>query len=206
MSHRRFACRLGRVARDESPPCATTTMSHDYDHPRDPTDNSPRPTRIERRAEAEAYASLAEQLARSRAGEFPDPPFTRLLRDEVMSARRLAKGARPRQIRRLAQLLAQEGPVSAFREALDKDSPTHRATRAREHIVEAWRTRLVGEGDTALSEFVVEHPTADRQHLRQLLRQAQRSPPDARSKRAATTLLREIRLFAVASDAAAHED
>ena len=40
------------------------------------------------------------------------------------------------------------------------------------HKVETWRARLLEDGDVALGELLTEHPTADRQHLRQLVRNA----------------------------------
>ena len=40
------------------------------------------------------------------------------------------------------------------------------------HKLEEWRDRLVSEGDKALEELINEAPNTDRQHLRQLTRQA----------------------------------
>ncbi len=42
------------------------------------------------------------------------------------------------------------------------------------HIVERWRERLLAEGNEALSELLDDYPHADRQHLRQLVRNAQK--------------------------------
>jgi len=55
------------------------------------------------------------------------------------------------------------------------------------HLLEKWRDRLALEGDSALSEFVEQYPTADRQHLRQLQRKAKQElerekPPAAARK------------------------
>ena len=40
------------------------------------------------------------------------------------------------------------------------------------HNLENWRDRLLSEGDKALEELLNETPNADRQHLRQLVRQS----------------------------------
>jgi ribosome-associated protein len=42
------------------------------------------------------------------------------------------------------------------------------------HIVERWRDRLIAGGNNALTEFLNEQPDADRQQLRQLLRNIQK--------------------------------
>lgn len=43
---------------------------------------------------------------------------------------------------------------------------------ARGHALERWRDRLLSGGEEDLQAFVVEHPTADRQQLRSLVRAA----------------------------------
>jgi ribosome-associated protein len=40
------------------------------------------------------------------------------------------------------------------------------------HRLEKWRDRLLSEGDKALDALLIEAPNADRQHLRQLIRQS----------------------------------
>ena len=40
------------------------------------------------------------------------------------------------------------------------------------HNLEKWRDRLLEEGDKALEDLLIEAPNADRQHLRQLVRQS----------------------------------
>jgi len=62
--------------------------------------------------------------------------------------------------------------LDAIRAALEHDREyAHRETAAL-HRVEQWRERLIGEGDAALTELLQEFPSADRQHLRQLARNA----------------------------------
>ena len=66
------------------------------------------------------------------------------------------------------------------------------------HIVERWRDRLIAEGNAALTELLDEQPHADRQLLRQLLRNAQKEaeadkPP--RSSRLLYRYLKEIFQF-----------
>lgn len=163
----------------------------------DPTEEldeaPPRRSRSRLREEAAAFTELAEQLVRGKRVELPSPPFDAEIQDALLEARRLAKSARSRQIRRLAQLLRVAAPITELRDALDGHSLAAAAEQASERANEAWRARLLEEGDAALTELLRTHPGADRSRLRQLMRQAKRSPPDARSKRAATALLRLIR-------------
>jgi ribosome-associated protein len=161
-------------------------------------DEPAKPTRTDRRKLAEAFSSLAESLAKG-PDVLPAPPFDDVLTRAVMDARTLTKSARARQIRRLAKLLQAAAPLEDFRAALAGRTEEAVAKREQERINERWRTRLLEEGDAALAEFIELHPSADRSHLRKLARQARRTPADARSKKAATSLFREIRaLFELA--------
>lgn len=151
-----------------------------------------RPSRSRVRSEAVAYTQLAEQLVRGKRTELPMPPFDEDMLDALLESRRLTKKARSRQIRKFAQLLRGAGPIEQLREALE-GRKAQAAEQQREQANETWRARLLGEGDPALTELIGEYPEADRKRLRQLMRQARRTPPDARSKRASTALLRLIR-------------
>lgn len=162
-------------------------------------------TREEKRTIAAAYSQLAEELAKGVPAELPNPPFEGALRDAVLDARRFLKSAKQRQIRRVAQLLREAGSVEEIRAALEGRTPELLAARVQEGINERWRSRLLEEGDEALAEFIASYPRADRSGLRQLMRQGSRTPPDARSKKAATKLLREIRAVRAAAEAASDE-
>ena len=155
------------------------------------------------RDQAREYLDLAEALTKGKYTHLPNPPFDETLRKAVADAQRFEKNARSRQIRRVAQLLRElDGAFSDLQDALEGRTPAQRAQQALERRCEDWRTRLIGDGDPALAEFCDAHPGGDRQRIRQLARQARRTPPDARSKRAATALIREIRplIFAAAAE------
>jgi ribosome-associated protein len=139
-----------------------------------------------------AYAELAEQLAKGKHAALPDPPFDATIREAIADSKRLVKSARSRQVRRVAQLLRGTGSIEQLREALDGRTPEIAEQQARAQASEAWRTRLLAEADAALSEFTAQYPDADRQQLRQLIRQASRTPPDLRSRKAATALFRAV--------------
>lgn len=166
------------------------------------------PSRTRLRDQAAAYLELAEQLAKGKHGKLVDPPFDATLREAIADAQRFTKTARVRQIRRVAQLMREVGPIEELHAALAGKTAESRAKQEREQLSEAWRARLLEQGDVALAELMAAHPSADRQQLRQLIRQASRTPPDARSKRAATSLLRAVRglLEAVQEPSELHDE
>src|SRR3546814_12176571 len=60
--------------------------------------------------------------------------------------------------------------LDAIRDALDAGGESARQETALLHRAERWRERLLEEGDAALAELIEAHPSADRQQLRQLVR------------------------------------
>lgn len=61
------------------------------------------------------------------------------------------------------------------------------------HRLEAWRDRLIDEGDPAVEAFVADYPDADRQALRQLIRNAQRERERSKPPASARKLFKLIR-------------
>jgi ribosome-associated protein len=98
-----------------------------------------------------------------------------------------------RHYKRIANCLARENtePLHDLLAARDQKA---REASTRHHQLERWRSRLIEEGDAALTEFLDANPDADRQQLRTLVRAAQRDTergkPDAPRK--LFRLLREV--------------
>ncbi|MEO6064423.1 MAG: ribosome biogenesis factor YjgA, partial [Lysobacterales bacterium] len=102
------------------------------------------------------------------------------------------------------QMRRYEEDLPHWRAALDADTSASRQSTARMHRVEAWRDRLLREGDVALGDLLAQHPGADRQHLRTLLRQAQSEHARGKPPATARLLFRALReLLAPGADAPA---
>lgn len=61
------------------------------------------------------------------------------------------------------------------------------------HKLERWRDRLINEGNDALQEYISENPTADVQHLRQLVRNAQKELKQEKPPASARKLFKYLR-------------
>ena len=66
------------------------------------------------------------------------------------------------------------------------------------HRVETWRERLLDGGDAALAELLDEYPQADRQQLRQLVRNSLEERKRNKPPRAFRELYRALRELIVA--------
>jgi len=133
------------------------------------------PSRSQLRREALAVFELAERLMEQNDAELVRLPLDDELRELVRESQRISQQiARKRQTQFLAKNLRREDDavLDAIRHALDHAKADSRRDTAVLHRIEAWRDRLIDEGDAALAELVASHPAADRQHLRQLARNA----------------------------------
>jgi len=61
------------------------------------------------------------------------------------------------------------------------------------HELETWRDRLISEGDSAIEVFLEQYTDADRQHLRQLVRQAGKEIAQNKPPKSSRALFRYIK-------------
>ncbi|GHH59552.1 ribosome biogenesis factor YjgA [[Pseudomonas] boreopolis] len=159
-------------------------------------------SRGQKRREALEVLALGEKLVALTPAQLARLPIPEDLLPHIAEAKRITSHiAHKRQLAYLAKQMRREDDevLEAIRDALDANSETSRREVAVMHRIEAWRERLIEEGDAALAALLDECPAADRQHLRQLVRnaaeeRARNKPP--RAFREIYQVLRELMLVA----------
>jgi ribosome-associated protein len=151
-------------------------------------------SRSQLRREALAVLDLAHALmdAPLRAIEAldVDPDLKALVHE---SRRVTQQVARKRQTQFLAkQLRKDDEAIATIRRAFETSDEDRRRETARLHRLEHWRARLVEEGDPALEALVETCPQADRQALRQLIRQARAEAAAGKPPAAARRIFRML--------------
>ncbi len=132
-------------------------------------------SRSQNRREALEVLALGEKLVDLTPAQLARLPIPEGLLEHIEYTKRITShGARKRQLAFLAKQMRREEDetLEAIRDAMDANSETSRREVAIMHRIERWRERLLAEGDAALSELLDEHPEADRQELRTLVRNA----------------------------------
>jgi ribosome-associated protein len=131
-------------------------------------------SKSEHKRGAQEIHRLAEALVDLKASDYAKAPLDEDMRAHVDLARRIdAQIARKRQILFVAkQLRKRSDDLAPLFLAIDKPKSEQKKETARMHRLERWRDRMLEEGDDALSEYLKEHPNADRQALRSLIRSA----------------------------------
>ena len=163
------------------------------------------PSRSEQRRQALGVLELAEKLASLTPTQLSKLPIPDDLLPHLEQTRKItAHIARKRQLAFLAKQMRREDDetLDAIRDALDEDGVAARREVALMHRVETWRERLLEEGDVALGQLLDEHPAADRQHLRQLVRSTLAERKRNKPPRAFRELFRELKALLAGGAAA----
>ncbi len=150
-------------------------------------------SKSQRKREATAAQELGRKLLELdidalRSIELPDNLLAAL-----EEARRIKKhGALKRQLQFIGKIMRKLDlePVEA---AYNQLSNHYQQDIRQFHHIEKWRDRLLAEGDTALGALLEEAPQADRQHLRQLIRQSKKESQANKPPKSAREIFRYLR-------------
>ena len=169
------------------------------------------PSRSQNRRDALDVLALGETLTALSAAQLARLPIPEELLPHIRETQRMTShGARKRQHAFLAkQMRRQDDEVlDAIRDALSKDGDAGKRETAALHRAETVRDGLMGDdGDIAMTELLAAHPGADRQKLRQLVRNAHEERKRNKPPRAYRELFREVReLLATDGDDVADTD
>lgn len=143
-------------------------------------------SKSEIKRDAEELKKLGSKLVELTQTNLDKIQLDETLLDAINLARRSRLEAKRRQLQFIGKLLrsATEEEINHIRESLDKIENKHNQQQAMLHKLELLRDELVEQGDDALAKLLNDHPEADRQHLRNLIRSAQKEkaqnkPPKA---------------------------
>ncbi|WP_448673656.1 ribosome biogenesis factor YjgA [Pseudoxanthomonas mexicana] len=161
------------------------------------------PSRTQQRIEALEIRGLAEKLVALPASQLARLPIPEELMPHIVETQRITSHiAHKRQLQFLAKQMRREEDevLEAIRDAMDEGGEAARRETALLHQAEQWRDRLLADGDDALAALLEEFPTADRQKLRQLVRNATDERAKNKPPRAFRDLFREVRELLSSTD------
>ena len=149
-------------------------------------------SKTKRKQEMTDLQKLGAKLVELPEAQIADMPMDEQLRDAVFEAKRIkSHEAKRRQLQYIGRLMRDVDPAP-LRDALEA-IVGHSAQAAAQHRrLEAWRERLLADDD-ALTAFAAEHPGADLQALRTLIRNTRKEQKEARPPRAYRELFRLIK-------------
>jgi len=152
-----------------------------------------RPSKSARKRDLEALQELAEQMTLLSDAELQRLEVDERLRSAIDLVRPMRpSGARNRQLRHCTKFMDNAALADVQYYLADRQSRRLAANREL-HAIERWRDRLVNEGDKALQSLLENYEALDRQHLRQLCRDAGREKETGKPAGAGRKLFRYLR-------------
>ncbi len=144
-----------------------------------------RPSKSQLKREMHALQELGVEIVALPKDALKRMPLPEALDEAVREARRITdhEGKR-RQMQYVGKVMRGllETEVAALREALDKYKGVNKAETARMHWIERTREQLLAD-DAALTEFIRQHPAADPQEGRTLIRNARKEAQQSKPPR-----------------------
>lgn len=158
----------------------------------DNTEDSPIVSKTKLKAEADAAQAIGQKLIELPKDKLLKLALPEALVDAVLEAKRItANGAIRRQRQYLGRLM-RDIDTAPIVEQLQKWEGKHQEENARFHGMERWRTRLMSD-EEAVSKFISAYPHVDSQHLRTLIRNAQREEDAQKPPKSSRELFKLIR-------------
>jgi len=145
--------------------------------------------------EATALKKLGIQLTELSEESLKQLSLPEKLFHAILDAKKIHQhGGRKRQLQYIGKVMRQIDP-EPIEQALLKVKQQHKRDTNRFHQLESWRDQLIQNAPNIMDELVIQFPSIDRQHIRQLIRNAQQEekqqkPP--KSSRALFKYLKEL--------------
>lgn len=120
-------------------------------------------------------------------------PLNDRLREALDESKRIkSHNARKRHLGFIGKLM-QDQELEPIKELLSRMDASSDEYNRHFHQLEKWRDRLIAEGQPALTAFLDKYPEADHQHIRQLVRNAQKEARQEKPPAAARKLFKYLR-------------
>lgn len=136
---------------------------------------------------------LGEAMSQLEPSALNKIPMDDSLRDAIITLRKIKKGSALKRQKQYVGKLLRNSDFEPIREAYEKVVNHYREDVKLFHKLENWRDRLLEEGDKALGDLLDEMPQLDRQHLRQLIRQASKEKQQNKPPKSSREIFKYLR-------------
>lgn len=151
------------------------------------------PSKSQRKRDMHALQALGKELVNLPKEQFAKIELAEELHDAIVDARGIRQhGALKRQLQYIGKRL-RDTDAEQIREQIDTIAGQSSQAAATLHHIERWRDRLLEDGDAALAQLVAEFPDADRQYLRQLVRNAKKETQGDKPPKSARALFQYLK-------------
>ena len=141
--------------------------------PDDNYDDLPEKSKTQLKREASALQDLGVQLTTLTKEQLQQLPLPDTLLKAVLDAKKIHQhGGSKRQRQYIGKLMRHIDP-DPITHAIQGFKINQQRETARLHKLEQWRDQLIGKDKSVMAELIAQFPQLDRQHINQLIRNAQ---------------------------------
>lgn len=152
-----------------------------------------RPNKTQIKKEYEALFDLADEMSKLSPAQLKKLELPEKLHHAVTEVSGMPhKGARKRLLKYIAGQF-HKIDMTSYSEKLAKMKNKSAHAVREHHLVERWRDGLIAEGNEAVTGLLDEYPHADRQLIRQLVRNAQKEAQQAKPPKSSRQLYRYLK-------------
>ena len=179
---------------------------YEYDDEDDVEYYAVRPNKTQIKKDMAALFALGEEMSGLSVTQLKTLELSENIHKAVVEVAGMPlKGARKRLLKFIAGQL-HKIDIEPIQEKLARIKNKSAHAVREHHIVERWRDRLIAEGNDALTELLDEYPDADRQQLRQTLRNAQKEAEAAKPPKSSRLLYHYLKDLFKSEDQPESED
>ncbi|GGC81406.1 MULTISPECIES: ribosome biogenesis factor YjgA [Vreelandella] len=161
--------------------------------PIDIDEQEERPSKSQLKREMHALQALGETLIAMRPAERARFPLSDdMLRAIEETSRIRSHEGRRRHMQYVGKLIRKED-LTAIQGVFDAIEQEKEQRDHAFHRLEKWRDRMVDEGDDGVDLFMADYPNADRQALRQLVRNARKEREQGKPPTSSRKLFKHLR-------------
>jgi ribosome-associated protein len=177
---------------------------HDYEYEYDENGEvvyyAVRPNKTHIKKEMAVLFTLGEEMSALSTAHIKSLDLPEIIDKAVIEVAKMPHtGARKRLLKYIAGQL-HKIDVEPILEKLARITNKSAHAVREHHIAEHWRDKLIAEGNEALTEFLYEYDYADRQQLRQLMRNAQKEAEAAKPPKSSRLLYRYLKSLLTLED------
>lgn len=154
------------------------------------------PSKSQIKRECEALQDVGEELITLKPSELNELDLPEVLYNAIKEAHRIRQRGALKRHRQYIGKLMRDLDGENIAQQLNKLKHKHDLNNALFKRLENWREQILEQGETAINDFIGTYPDADRQHLRQLYRNALKEKEQNKPPIAARNLFKYLREIA----------
>ncbi len=152
------------------------------------------PSKSQLKREMHALQELGKRMLDLSDEQLASLTISDPLKAAIVESRRITqREARRRHLQYIGKIIRQEDDPEAVSRAIDAFHAGSDEHTRRHHLAERWRDRMITEGDKVVGEFIDYCPSADVQHLRNLVRNARKDVEKEKNTGQSRKLFRALR-------------